>query len=297
MGLYQGDIIDAHMHLWDIRYGYEWTKNKDPFFGGGALHRNYLASDFIAMCANSKIKKFVHVECGGFPEDPVLETRWVQQQSNISGMPQAIVAYAKLDDPKLEEQLKRHAESPNLRGIRMLLSYDPALICLADRGDYMQNSEWLQGFALLSKYNLSFDMQIHDTQLPQACSVAQKFPETLIILDHLGSPSAFNAEGFKYWQEQLAKLAEHSNVRIKLSCLGCLFKKNDPELIIPYIQEAVRLFGADRCMVGSNCPPDAVHIPLDDIFDLMRMACINLPESQQHQIFYETANQSYRLSE
>jgi predicted TIM-barrel fold metal-dependent hydrolase len=40
----------------------------------------------------------------------------------------------------------------------------------------------------------------------------------------------------------------------KLSGLGTFIHRNDPEQIAGIVRETVALFGADRCLFGSNFP-------------------------------------------
>ena len=292
---YQGPIIDAHMHLWDPNNGYEWLSNTDPFFGGGKLNRPFLVPDYLEMIQDQNITAAVHVQCGGFPEDPVLESQWLQEQADQTGWPQAIVAFAKLDDADIEHQLERHLQYKNVTGIRMLLSYAENEIKLADRGDYLQDAAWLKGYDLLAKHNLSFDMQIWDVQLEQAYQMAKAHPETRLVLSHLASPTKFTPEGFEFWKKGIEKMAALPHVMMKISCIGCIFMKNDPAEIIPYIQAAIDAFGVDRCLFGSNCPPDAIHIPFDDIYKIFFMATEGCSEEEHRKMFYENAKEVYRV--
>jgi predicted TIM-barrel fold metal-dependent hydrolase len=67
----------------------------------------------------------------------------------------------------------------NIRGIRMPLNYDQvAWRRMADRGDYMGDAQWRRGFALLSRYGLSFDAQIYDHQAHDLAILARTFPES-----------------------------------------------------------------------------------------------------------------------
>ncbi len=56
---------------------------------------------------------------------------------------------------------------------------------MTDRGDYMRDAQWRRGFALLSDYGLSFDLQMYDLQTADAVALAQYFPETTIVIEHL----------------------------------------------------------------------------------------------------------------
>lgn len=288
--MYQGQIIDTHMHIWDIANGYQWL----PHLAKGVLHHNFFPSDYLEMSRHQPISQMICIECGGFPQNPVLETKWMQQQADLYGAPQGIVAFAKLDSPEIESLLKQHSEYPNLRGIRMPLNYVAGCFG-ADRDDYMRDSAWRKGYALLSKYHLHFEMQIFDTQMPDACKIAKEFPDTLIVLQHLGWPIQSDLSYLNEWKQRLTPLAQYPNVVIKISCIGWIFQNNDEKTILPYIQEAVELFGPNRCIVGSNCPPDRVYLSFDDIFHLFRKALANHSDLDQEKIFYGNAKRIYRL--
>ena len=138
------------------------------------------------MTHDSNIVRSVHVQAFGFPDNPVGETGWLQRQADQYGYPQGIVAYANPALPDVEETLRRHCTFTNVRGIRMPLNYaKEPWRRMTQRGDYMQNAQWRRGFALLFHYNLSFDLQMYDHQAAEAVALAQRFPETTIIIEHL----------------------------------------------------------------------------------------------------------------
>lgn len=138
-------------------------------------------------------------------------------------------------------------------------------------------------------------MQIFDVQIPDASDLAQSFPDIPIILEHLGWPIQSTLKDLPNWKERLAQMAQHPNVFLKISCLGWIFQKSDEDTIVSYIQEALRLFGPERCMVGSNCPPDTVYISFDEIFRLFKKALDPYPELDQQKVFYANAKRLYRL--
>lgn len=236
----------------------------------------------------------IYIECGGFPQNPVLETKWVQNQADQYGGPQGIAAFVKLDSADVEKTLREHAQYPNLRSIRMPLNYVAGCFG-ADRDDYMRDKAWQRGYALLSRYNLPFEMQIFDTQIPDACVIAHTFDDTPIILQHLGWPVKSDLSYFSEWKDRLGLLAQYPNVFIKISCIGWIFQNKDEETITSYIREAVQLFGIDRCMVGSNCPPDSVYISFDDIFQIFRKALSAYSIPDQQKFFYGNAKRIYKL--
>src|SRR6185436_18077444 len=110
MTLYQGLIIDTHMHLWDISQGHTWL----PQMAEGALHHNFFPPDYLKLCRNQPIAQMVSIECGGFPDNPVLESKWLQTQADKYGFPQGIVSFAKFTSPDVDKVLKAHTAYPNV---------------------------------------------------------------------------------------------------------------------------------------------------------------------------------------
>ncbi len=240
--------------------------------------------------------KSVHIQAFGFPDDPVGETEWVQKQTDKYGYPHGIVAYADLTEPNLEDTLQRHCMHPNVHGIRMPLNYDKEdWRRMAKSGDYMRDKRWRKGFALLSRHGLVFDMQIYDHQIPDAVALARDFPETTIVIEHLAWPIDLSAAGFECWVQHLVSLAECPNVFLKVSGIGCVFQKSDPGLIRQYVRQAVDTFGPNRCMFGSNCPPDSLYYDFGSLMKVYTEAFSDYTPAEQYDLFCGTAQRVYRL--
>jgi|SRR5579863_1190252 len=299
--MYTGPVIDTHMHLWDLANGYPWLIKPDPAFERligkyDSLRRNFLVPDYIELIRDANILKSVHVQAFGFGDDPVAETCWLQEQKNRYGYPTAIVAYADLCDPRLEETLRRHCHGGDVRGVRMPLNYDTApWRRMANRGDYMQDPQWRRGFASLSAHGLVFDMQIYQHQSADAVALARSFPDTTIVVEHLGWPLDLSESGFGGWLRSVAFLAERPNMFMKVSGIGCVLQRSRPARVVEYLRQAVAAFGADRCMFGSNCPPDTLFYGFADLMRTYSEAFSSLSPSEQEAVFQGTAQRVYRL--
>lgn len=294
--MYKGPIVDAHMHLWDRKNpGYEWLKRTEPTFGFGKNDHDFLVNDYLDMVKDYNVVAGVHVECYGFPDDPVKETAWIQQQADETGWPHAITAKIVLDAKDVEAQMERHCEYPLMRATRTNLNNSPGYINFCERADMMQDKAWLHGYGLLKKYNIMYEMQCYDTQLDQAYELAKQHEQTPMIINHLGWPVDVSNDGFKPWQQRIAHIAQLPNVYFKLSCIGSLFMKNDPDWIIPFIQSGIETFGVDRCLFASNCPPDDVHIPFNDLYRIFKMSVRDYSPDEQRQLFFTNAKRLYRI--
>ena len=80
---YDGPIIDAHHHLWDLSLDrHPWLSASRGARGGlgdlAPLRRNYLPEDYRRDAARHNIVASVHVEAGWADDDCLGETRWLE---------------------------------------------------------------------------------------------------------------------------------------------------------------------------------------------------------------------------
>jgi L-fuconolactonase len=54
--------------------------------------------------------------------------------------------------------------------------------------DLLLDAKFREGFAQLAPLGLSFDAYCYHPQLPQLIDLVDAFPETQVILDHIGRP-------------------------------------------------------------------------------------------------------------
>jgi predicted TIM-barrel fold metal-dependent hydrolase len=286
-------IVDAHHHLWNLEQGrYPWLQSApDPngLIGDySAIRRNYLAADFAADCAPVGVVRSVHVEAAHDPDDPVGESRWLQEVADRHGFPHGIVAAARLEDPRVDEVLEAHTAFANMRGIRQML----------DRGDGLQligERAWERGLARLPAYGLSFDLQVNPDQLVSAADLARRHPELVFVLNHSGMPQGRTPEALEEWRSGLRRLAEQPNVVAKVSGLGMFDHSWSAESIRPYVEEMIAVFGVDRCMFGSNFPVDKLYGSYPALVDAYLQLVEGLSHDERRAFFYDNAVRVYRL--
>jgi L-fuconolactonase len=93
----------------------------------------------------------------------------------------------------------------------------------------MMEPKFREGFAELGKRGLSFDAWMLEPQLPELIDLARQFPDTPIVLDHVGTPLGAGSykgklpERFSVWRENIRELAKSPNVHVKLGGLAMPF--------------------------------------------------------------------------
>jgi predicted TIM-barrel fold metal-dependent hydrolase len=170
------------------------------------------------------------------------------------------------------------------------------------------------GFKLLAPLGLVFDAHIHEHQLPDVIDIARAFPETSIVLEHVGTPIGVGkmakprAERFETWSKNIHILAGCSNVTVKLGGLGMPFSgfrnplKDPPgtsaelaEEWRPYIETCIEAFGANRSMFESNFPVDSMACSYPVLWNAFKRITSGASKDEKHALYYGTAERVYSL--
>jgi predicted TIM-barrel fold metal-dependent hydrolase len=185
-------VVDSHIHLWDLKtHRYPWLENPGVSFVGDArdLKHDYLLDDLLGEAGDIEVLKLVHVEANHDPADPVEETRWLQSIADrpaSRGMPNAIVAAVDLSAANAPELLEAHASFASTRGIRQILNvHENKLFDYVGR-HFMREPQWRAHFALLRRYDMSFDLQLYPSQMEAAAELARAHGDTVFIVNHAG---------------------------------------------------------------------------------------------------------------
>lgn len=344
-------IIDPHIHLWDqlgtprktskvVRlFGWSprllqnivkfaFPRDLVSFFGGSMdVVSDYLPFHYRSdvQAAPYQLATMVHIQAdwqGRGPMAAVGETAWLE---GLEGGPGGIVGFVDMTcGNAVDKALQAHQEaSPRFRGVRQMLAHHPnkAVHSFADQSSLSHTPSFLTGFEQLARRKLSFDAWCYHHQINDVRTLALAYPETTIILCHLGTPvgvgGPFAGLGikaeerktiFKHWAEDIARLAECPNVIAKISGLampvlgwGFHLQRSPPsvdqvaERIAPLVEHALLVFGAERCMFASNFPIDRVSMPYHVLYGAYEQICAKLSDKLQHLLFFENAARVYHL--
>ena len=295
-------IVDAHHHLWDLDKNYHPWLCDEPLIKSrhgdySSLRRNYLPKDFRRDTSGFQVVGSVYVETEWDPRDPVSETRWVQGIIDATRLCMVVVARAELDGENVREILAQQAQFPCVRGIRHKPKTlpEPAQLAWGTPGS-MSDKRWLDGYAQLSEFNLSFDLQIPYWHLPEALELAKAFPDTLLVLNHTGLPNHRVPQALKFWRTGLEKLAELPNTAIKISGLGephlqpWRIEKHERVII-----DAIERFGVDRSMFASNYPVESLYVDYGIMMRGYFTAVRDYSIADKEKLFLTNAARLYRM--
>jgi predicted TIM-barrel fold metal-dependent hydrolase len=347
-------LIDPHIHQWDpystphaaafavkllgqrpflLDKMVRLVKPKDLIETVGLtehITRPYLPQDYKNDLQHYAVEQVVHIEAswakhkgkGVVGETEFIESLPFNEDTVKLG---GIVATADPCDSNFKKILKLHQKaSKRLRGIRRMAAFheDKGVHNWTDTPHLYTQKKFLKGFEQLAQHNLSFDAWVYSQQIADVIELAKIFPETSIVLDHLGTPAGlFGKVGqntglsktareniFYQWQEDIAELSTLPNVYTKMSglfmpVLGHQFYKNRQlaskqqiiDLVAPLILHALESFGTYRVMFASNFPMDRVNTSLVNIIDAFSDIVMQYDENALEKVFHHNAKQFYRL--
>ena len=294
-------FVDAHLHLWKLDHlSYPWLtppfSDDAPNGSVAAIAQDYGLSDYFRDATGYNVVKMVHIDAGADPKEALAETRWLQGLADAGqGFPQAIVAFAALNAPDVEDVLARHVESPNVRGIRHIVNWHPDPKKTYTARNLLDDDAFARGYALLAKYRLSFDLQIYPNQMEQAYRLAKAHPDVPVVLNHTGMPVDRDAAGVAAWKSGMHLLASLPHVATKISGLGFIDRHWTDAAMRPVVLETIEVFGTGRSLFASNFPTDKLFNSyarqLDFYDDLTR----DFSTAERDALFAANAERIYRI--
>ncbi len=260
------------------------------------IRRDYPIEEYLADIAGAQVAKSVYVQTN-WPKDRFEdEARWVQETADRTGWPHAIVAYADFSVDDVRTQLDRLKRYPLMRGARMQLHWhENPLYRFAAKPDLAVDPKIQRNIARLADYGWSFDLQVFAGQMADAAALAESCPNVSFILQHAGMLEDLTLQGRAEWRAGMVRLAACPNVVSKLSGLGTFIHRNDLAHVAEVVRETVRIFGADRCLFGSNFPIEKLWTSYGALAAAYREAIKSAPEKDQRAILHDTATRVYRI--
>ena len=150
--------------------------------------------------------------------------------------------------------------------------------------------------------------------MPAIAKLASDFPHATIVLNHISMAMGMEMDGpdrltvYGEWSTALRELALRGNVVCKIGGLGMPFwgfgfeLRESPisyrELATawrPYMETAIEVFGANRCMMESNFPPDARSCGFVPLRNALKYIVKDYSPSEKAALFHGSAARVYSI--
>lgn len=315
-------IIDPHHHFWDTpaRGRYLIDELLQDIGGGHTI----VATVFVEC-------RSMYKKAGPRELAPVGEVEFVNGIAAMSAsgnfgpsrVAEGIVGHADLTlGARVRETLEAEiaAGGGRFRGIRHGLAMDaaPQIARHALRHTpphLARDATFREGFAQLAPLGLSFEAWQYHPQLPDLIDLARAFPDTTIILNHVGGVlgvgpyAGKRQEVLANWRRDIAELAKCPNVVVKLGGVGMIsFGFDFHEREMPpsseelaaawrqYLEPCIEAFGAERAMFESNFPPDKQSGGYTELWNAFKRITQGASAAEKRALYAGTAARVYRIT-
>lgn len=310
-------IIDTHHHLWPAGGLIEYSL-EDLHADTGSGH-NIVKTVFMECHASYREDGPEHLRSLGEVE----YVRENAQRSKGSGQAEivAMVTHFDLHYPDVNELIDAHEETSGgmFRGIRQALACarpnEGLMLEAHGPQDMYKNPDFLRGMKALGDRGHSYESWHYHYQNPEFAAIARAVPNTLMVLDHIGTPVGTGVYADKKdavleeWKKDIADIASCENTIAKLggfampdNGMGWMGRDVPPtsdEVVAAqadYYLHVIECFGPDRCMVESNFPVDKLALSYQVFFNAIKKITKDFSEDEKNAMFSGTAERVYRLN-
>jgi len=274
--------VDAHHHLW--RYTeqeYGWIDDSMQ-----PLRRDYLPAEFYDLMNAAGVHGGIAVQA----RQTLEETRWLLELAAKWPAIRGVVGWAPIGANSFRDTLDELRLNPVLRGLRHVVQAEP--------DGFLDNVNFNRGIDALRGTGLVYDLLIFARQLAEATRFVDRHPAQTFVLDHIAKPDIAGS-GFQVWNASIRELAGRDNVVCKLS--GVVTEADwrcwTPELLFPYFETVLEVFGPSRLMVGSDWPVLTLACDYTQWWRVVEGWLAPLSSGERDLIEGGVASRIYRLSE
>ena len=254
--------------------------------GDSILRRNYLPGDLAPILEEHRFDGSVVVQANVVIE----ETWWLLELASAHSLIRGVVAWADLTDPALGHVLDRCQQHPKFKGIRHIVHDEPDL-------RWLLRPDVIEGLRELARRGIPYDLLLRPPHLPLVPELAERVPGLKMVIDHIAKPLIAD----KIWEPWAADFETASRIPGMHCKLSGMITEADhaawtSDDLRPYVQHALRCFGPDRLMFGSDWPVCRLAGSWKQVLAAFTQACGPLPQSEREKILGGTAIRFYGLT-
>ncbi len=232
-------MIDAHFHAWQLaRNDYGWLK---PALA--PIYRDVTTQDWQREAAPRGITGGVLVQAA--PTEA--ETHYLLAQADANPAVLGVVGWVDMLAADAPARIAKLAQLSKLKGLR------PMLQDIAD-ADWILQPALEPALDAMAEHGLAFDALVKPAHLPHILTLARRYPDLRIVIDHAAKPDIASGE-WQPWADAMAQLAAETSAHCKLSGLMTeAGPKPQAEAVRRWAMHVLNSFGAGRVIWGSDWP-------------------------------------------
>lgn len=250
------DYIDSHVHVWTDNFGHY------PLAPGVSVEamelRRFLPNQILAHARLSGVGRIVFVQMSYYGTDNRYMLDVIEAAAETFRGVAVIDPHGK-DVPEQMDKLKPRG----IRGFRIYLTDQPA-------AKHLESGSFDRMFQAAAEKRMVICTLINPEFLPALSRICARFPETPVVVDHLGR-IGMSGPIEEEQVRSLCDLYRHGKVRVKVSAFYALGEKRPPHLELSnLIRRVYDSFGPRRLLWGSDCPFQILNEPYEASIAVIR---------------------------
>jgi len=161
---------------------------------------------------------------------------------------------------------------------------------MAEQANWLDDPKSYPAWTCAGELGLSICLQMSAKAIPQACAMAERFPDVRIVLDHCARPVLEDGPPYAA-AANLFALARLPNIYLKLTPRIFAEARHGKATPDTFFAKLVAEFGAQRLAWGSNYPSSEGTLPA--LLQTARESVASLPHADRDWIFAKTAQALY----
>ncbi len=249
------------------------------------LARDYMPKDLQPILERNRFDGSIAVQAAHDSR----ETDWLLALAEKHEFVLGVVGWVDLTDERVGGALDSLQKHRKFRGVRHIVHDEPD-------DKWLLRDDVIRGLQELESRDLPYDLLLFPRHLPVVPRLIDEVPRLRLVIDHIAKPR-IAAREFDEWARGLEELALVPRVYAKLS--GMITEANRGEWksgdLQPYVAHALKVFGPDRLMFGSDWPVCLLAGTWKETLAAFTQALGAQPIGVREKLLGGTAAEFYRL--
>lgn len=231
--------VDSHVHFWQPARGdYGWLKPENAL-----LYQDYLPDRLLPELQAHGVEGLVVVQAAPTAAEAAYLLELTQSGPVAAAVSGGLDPFAE----RFASQLQALRANPRFTGVRIGGS------AFREERSADDKSRLRAALDSLLHAGLTLDLLVRPDELAGVAAYLEAVPTLQAVVNHLGCPDVREPH-MEPWAAGMERLSRLPGVAVKLSGMITMAGGPRADLLRPYVEHQVQLFGCDRLLFGSDWP-------------------------------------------
>lgn len=296
------DIIDPHIHIFDLRDGHYYWLDDLSKSDKTVIAKTFCQDDLI-LSTGLSLRAVVHIEAGFNNDEPFLEIASVEHKAIellASGVKCKTIGSIDLRDEAscFNDSVAKQMMFSSCIGFRHILNDQACQI--------LRHKNTLGNLQFLASKNVVFELQVFLCEpqfIHMLIDILLQIPTLSVVVNHAGFPPLDlpqdahwqDNETYKTWIKNIQALSKLPNVCVKCSGWEMTNREYSRQMLQAFVKEIAIHFGQHRVIFASNFPLLLYSQNYQEYWQMMQQLASDCG-LEPRIVCFENAKRVYRFS-